>query len=436
MNVDLAMPIGARATRARAWLGRRWPTVLLGLVLASFATGPQWLLAGQLPYRLLVFAIPAQQLLLVAALAANAVRHGFRSGIVSWPLLAVLLLLVESGLVADLDPRLSATRMAIAALGLALPWGLPAVAVEPGTRTRFALLLALLPSLCAALGMALQAANLHGALTGSATRVLRLHGASNAGWLACLAFAGFAIALHEAIRGRRPDFAALAAVNVAVAVLTGGRMGIGAGIVFAVAYCLLDDRIRTGAARLPRGLVGLGLLAAAVLFGWLVVVTFHEPADMLDPSGRNTLWAGYLEQFRQSPTFGHGVGATTLVSSYFNLPHNVYLRLLVEGGLVGFLLYGAAILLWGRRLLARIDPAERAFAQAMLLGLAVYALTDNLLTMPPTLIAFVYLGLMLGEPYRRSLAGGAFEPVKGAAAASDRRGSRPPRSAPGSSSGR
>jgi O-antigen ligase len=394
----LAIPIGAGATRARAFLLRRWPTLFLAIVLASFAIGPQWLLADELPYRLLVLAIPMQQLLLIAALAANAYRYGVRPGIVGWPLLAVLLLLLESALLANRAPQLSAARMAIAALGLALPWGLPAVAVEPGTRARYALLLALLPCLCAVLGLALQAAGLYAAVTGSSTRVLRLQGASNAGWLVCLAFAGFAIALHEALRGRRLDFAALAAVNVALAVLTGGRMGIGAGVVFAATYCLLDDRITTGTARLPRWLVGFGLLAAAVLFGWLLVETYHEPADMLDPSGRDVIWARCLEQFRQSPIFGHGIGATALVRSYFSLPHNVYLRLLVEGGVVGFLLYGAAILLWGRRLLARIDPGERAFAKALLLALAVYALTDNLLTMPPALIAFFYLGLMLGEP--------------------------------------
>jgi O-antigen ligase len=432
----LAIPIGARATRARAFLLRRWPAMFLALVLASFAIGPQWVLADELPYRLLVLAIPVQQLLLVAALAANAYRYGLRPGIAGWPLLAVLLLLLESALLADRAPQLSAARMAIAALGLALPWGLPAVAVEPGTRARYALLLALLPSLCAVLGLALQAAGLYDAVTGSATRVLRLQGASNAGWLVCLAFAGFAIALHEAIRGHRLDFAALAAVNVALAVLTGGRMGIGAGVVFAAAYCLLDDRIATATARLPRWLVGLGLLAAAVLFGWLLVQTYHEPADMLDPSGRDVIWARCLEQFRQSPIFGHGIGATALVKSYFSLPHNVYLRLLVEGGIVGFLLYGAAILLWARRLLARVDPAERAFARALLLALAVYALTDNLLTMPPTLIAFFYLGLMLGEPYRRSPAAGIGAPVRGVPSATDRPGSAPPQSARSPSSGR
>jgi O-antigen ligase len=419
MNTELAIP-GARARLARAWLGRRWPTLLLSIVLASFAIGPQWLLGRELPYGLLVFAIPAQQVLLLAALACNAVRFGVRPGVVGWPLLAVLLLLLQSATAADLDPRLTVTRMMIAALGLAVPWSLPELAVEPGTRARYALLIALLPSLCAAVGFVLQAADLYVALTGSATRLFRLHGASNAGWLVCLAFVGFAIALHEGIRGGRLGFSALAAVNVAIAVMTGGRMGLGAAVVFAVAYCLLDGRIRQRLARVPRPILGLGLTAAVLLFGWLLVHTYHKPEAMLTISGRDTLWERYAREFWGSPMFGRGVGAAGLVDDYFDLPHNDYLRLLVEGGVVGFLAYAGAVALWGQRMLARIDPGERAFAQAIFLALAIYALTDNLLTMPPTLMAFFYLGLMLGEPYGRPPAGGGREPASGAPPASDR----------------
>jgi hypothetical protein len=40
-----------------------------------------------------------------------------------------------------------------------------------------------------------------------------------------LGFVGFAVALHEAIRRRRADFAGLAALNVLLTILSGGRMG-------------------------------------------------------------------------------------------------------------------------------------------------------------------------------------------------------------------
>ena len=56
-------------------------------------------------------------------------------------------------------------------------------------------------------------------------------------------------------------------------------------------------------------------------------------------------------------------------------------------------------MLWGRQVLARVDAGERAFVRALFAALAVYALTDNILTMAPGLVPFVYLALMLGEPY-------------------------------------
>ena len=37
-----------------------------------------------------------------------------------------------------------------------------------------------------------------------------------------LAFTGFAVALHEAVRRRRLDFAGLAALNLGIALMSGG----------------------------------------------------------------------------------------------------------------------------------------------------------------------------------------------------------------------
>ena len=65
------------------------------------------------------------------------------------------------------------------------------------------------------------------------------------------------------------------------------------------------------------------------------------------------------------------------------------------------MLYGGAVVLWGRQVLARDRAGERAFVRALFIALAVYALTDNILTMPPGLVPFVYLALLLGEPVPR-----------------------------------
>jgi O-antigen ligase len=400
MNLAIAITLGAAAGAALGWLGWRRPSALLAIVLASFAIGPQWILASYLPRSLLALALPAQKALLLAAVAANVVRFGVRRDVASWPLLAVVVLAAQSVTLADLDPRLTPSVMAFAALDLALPWSLVHLVAAPGSRARYALLLALLAAACVAAGLVLHLLEVRGLYFGSTTRGLRLHGASNAGWLACLAFAGFAIALHEAVRRRDPGFACLAAGNALIAVLTGGRMGVGACLVLALAYLGFALPAQPRISRV--GTVGLGIGAGLglLLVSASLVQGYHAGRleDVFSLTGRDTIWARYFEQFLGYPIFGRGLGAGAVGASYYDLPHNDYLRLLVEGGVFGLAIYGAAVLLWGRRVIALVAPGERPFVRALFLALAVYALTDNILTMVPALVPFVYLALILGEP--------------------------------------
>ena len=399
MNLVLAITVAVAIGAALGWLGWRRPGALLASALASLAVGPQFVLAGDLPRGLLALALPAQKLLLLAAVTANVVRYGRRRDIVSWPLLAVVVLAAQSVVLAAPEPRLTAAVMAQAALDLALPWSLVYLVVPPGSRARYALLMALLAAACVAAGLALHLLDVRGLYYGT-PRGLRLRGASNAGWLACLAFAGFAIALHEAVLRRHLGFACLAAGNVLIAVLTGGRMGIAACLVLAVAYLgfALPAQPRLG----PRATLALGFGGGLglLLLGAPLVQGYHADrlGDVFALTSRHAIWAGYFRQFLASPLFGHGLGAGALGASYYDRPHNEYLRLLVEGGAVGLLLYGGAVVLWGRRVIALTAADERPFVRALFLALAVFALTDNVLTMLPALVPFVYLALILGEP--------------------------------------
>jgi hypothetical protein len=67
-----------------------------------------------------------------------------------------------------------------------------------------------------------------------------------------------------------------------------------------------------------------------------------------------------------------------------------------------------------------VAPGERGFVGALFLALAVYALTDNILTMVPALVPFLYLALILGEP----------EPGRSDAAAGSGASTGPPCSPP------
>ena len=401
MGVAHWFALGAAFCAILAWLALRRPTELLWLVLATFAVGPQWVFADSASPVLLAWAMPAQMLLLLTALLANAARYGVRLEMVNWPLLAVLWLLVQSLVLADLDPAITPPALLAATFSLALPWCLVHLALRPGSRVHYALLLTLLPALCVVAGAALALMEIHPLFSGSEGRGARLQGASNAGWLAFLAFTGFAVAVHEAVRRRRVDFACLAALDLAIAVLSGGRMGVLACAILAATYAFLAPALRARAAL-------LGLLAVVGAGGLLAVlpVPLHElaqaPDRLLDLNGRDRIWLRYLDQFLVAPLFGRGLGAAEHGASYHDLPHNEYLRLLVDGGLVGAALYGLAVLVWLWRVLDLIRPGERPFAWALFLALGAYAFTGNVLIMPAGILPFLYLAVMRTPSARRA----------------------------------
>jgi O-antigen ligase len=407
--------VGAAVCAVLAWLALRRPTTLLMIVLATFAVGPQWVFAEGGSPTLLAWAMPAQTLLLLAALLTNVAHYGLRLEWINWPLVAVLWLLCQSLLLADLDPAITAAALLTGALSFALPWCLVHVALEPGSRVRYALLIALLPTLCVLAGATMQLLELHPLFSGSRGRGLRLQGGSNAAWLAFLAFTGFAVAVHEAVRRRRLDFAGLAVLNVGIALMSGGRMSLVACGILATTYVLLARGLRARSA-----LLSLVVLAGAgALLAFAPQMPLHQlvqdPASMLDPNGRDRIWRGYLDEFLASPLFGRGLGAAEH-GAYHDLPHNAYLRLLVDGGLVGAALYGIAVLLWAWRVLEVVKPGERAFVWALFLALGAYAFTDNVLIMPAGMIPFLYLAVMRtrsrrGAGRRRAPAGLSAQPA-------------------------
>jgi O-antigen ligase len=291
--------------------------------------------------------------------------------------------------------------MVLAAFGLALPWALAQLVLEPGSRERYALLVVLLPVLCLSGGVLTQALGLYSAHMD----YFRIQGASNSGWFGFLAYIGFAVAMHEAVRGASARLAYLAALDLSLVIVSGGRMALLASVIHAAAYVLALDSARAVLGRFLRPFLIGGCLVVLVFAAYLPLLAQRSLEDgIVDLSGRGEIWRGFLGDFLQSPVFGQGLGATAQ-GSYFDLPHNEYLRLLVEVGTIGSLVLAGAILLWGRDVLRSAAAADRPFVLALFAALAVYATTDNVLIMPPALAAFAYVGIMLGASDPASAAG-------------------------------
>jgi O-antigen ligase len=364
----------------------RWPTLLFLFALAALAVQPTILFGT----RGVFYEWGLQHVLVGLALLANALTYGVRRT-VNWPILALVAVLALN-LAFGTHPDLTLGFMLLSLFILALPWSFTQVVMAPEARRAAALVIALAPLLSLAAAGPLQAAGLLQA------HPFRLKGAAgDAAIFATLAFAAFAVALHESTRPGRSWPAWLAGVNLALVILSGTRMAILASLVFVVVYGLSSAEFR----RWLRAHRLLAVAAAGALGGVLLWylptlerrLTYHGHFRW---SGRDVLWQRYFQDFLISPAFGRGFGVGFVRTG--DLPHNEYLHLLVIGGWVGFALCMAAIVLWLRQLLRVVATPDRAFLTATIPAVAVYWLTDNLLVYPTALALYAYIGLLLPEP--------------------------------------
>jgi O-antigen ligase len=141
-------------------------------------------------------------------------------------------------------------------------------------------------------------------------------------------------------------------------------------------------------------------------------------------------WKTLLPQWEESPVFGRGLGTTTTSTKTRQnrlnglLPHNEYIRYLVETGVLGSLVLLAALWLLVRALLRRRRvrvPADSRGYNAPALGLAIVvgclvnSIADNTLLNSPTgYAAALILGATLALPVRDADASEAgWSPVSG-----------------------
>jgi O-antigen ligase len=394
-----ALAVAAALLMPILWLSWRKPTWLFVLALAALAIRPQLLWGGPA----IGYGWGLHQTFLVFALAVNALRFGVRRT-PNWPILAQLATFGLGLAFGDLHPKLSLPLMLMSLAILALPFAFTQVVLEPGSRRACALVIMLTPLLSVALGGLLDVAGF-GPLFGDHYR--RLQGATgNAAVFAALAFAGFAVALHESTRPGRPYATYLALLNLALVILSGTRMAMFASMMFLAAYFAISPDLREQWQRRWGLVLTAGCVIAVVLaLYWPIFqqrMFTGEGAD-LRLSQRDELWSFYYREFLLSPLFGRGFGAGFIageewVTAPLTTPHNEYLHLLVIGGLAGAFLCAAAIVLWYRVLLGAVSPNDRGYVLALAPAVLALAITDNPLLYSSALAIYASLGILLTRP--------------------------------------
>jgi O-antigen ligase len=158
-------------------------------------------------------------------------------------------------------------------------------------------------------------------------------------------------------------------------------------------------------------LIVLGLYEFAPAPARERLATFSKELTQGTLHNRTTIWKTGLKVLRQHPVAGIGAGAypeavrprlgTPGVPGHFYVAHNSFLSVLVECGMVGFLLYGAMLLtvclfVW------TLPPAERALWAVVLL---VWAIGVSTLTWEHYKPSWLILALIMTEwglPWREA----------------------------------
>jgi O-antigen ligase len=184
----------------------------------------------------------------------------------------------------------------------------------------------------------------------------------------------------------------LLAVNFLIMALTGAR----APLAYALAVTAITLIFVRSAAFSGRRRI-LSLLLAVCLLPPLVILANELPSVRLfnvlsneasNLSGRDLLWPAFEQAAAASPWFGWGVGAGNAIippdSDLARLiqttaAHNEYLRMQVEGGLIGLGLLVVLFVLWVVRHTRRLRRTDRVIMRLAFIAFAAHAYTDNVL---------------------------------------------------------
>ncbi len=119
--------------------------------------------------------------------------------------------------------------------------------------------------------------------------------------------------------------------------------------------------------------------------------------ETFNTSGRTIAWAYFVEENKDTPLFGKGLGAVTELTaaepgnnlSFFKTPHNEYIRYYVDLGI----LFGAIFLISLIMFLATPPTGPRKYAGWTVLAFSVYSITDNTLSTPQFAVPFMLVML-------------------------------------------
>lgn len=387
----------------------RVPTVMFGICLLALSYGPEYLGGGAG-----VFAQPQlQKGLVYFAILGMALHKGIRPRLLLVPV-AYVVMAILSVIHGQLMAGLTLTQTLSSFVTLTIGWTALAIAWDLRTDARYLKVLSCLPVVCVLLGGLLQFAGVHQLFQeGAGYATTRLQGASGPAQLALTCFIGCVTAsiCYRVTRWKYAPALVLAnGVMLALTVSRGAAIATGLALIWPVVRFVFSGS--EGKRWVPQRWLRATIVFAALAIIAIALVpallardssgTFVQGQGVVHDatSGRAAAWSEFYKIAKQSPWFGHGLGAgpiTKITEKGFLAQHNEYLRLFLEGGYLGGGLVLATIILVIGICIRRAPPWVRLDLLALAIGFGVLSYTDNTLTSSNLQVPFcLVFGILAG----------------------------------------
>lgn len=328
------------------------------------------------------------------------------------PLIVLSIILMLTYTFADFHPRLGSISPFISFLGMGAPFLILLVKWDRKLAGHIILLITLLPLVSIIAGVILQFAGLHEVMHQEYLGANRLQGANIAAHLAMLAFVGFGASIIEIKRRDEMKllFFVLAALNFVIIFSTGTRGALVASV-FIIAVFVFDyikDYLKGKLfAVIPLALFILTFIVV-LLTQWenIMMRSFnaHSTDIGINISGRDVAWSFFLAQSRGSEIFGQGLGASLTAndgSLYdgFTVPHNEYIRFFFDSGIIGMVLFFAALLYVLVKVGLKLPTRIAFYYFSLIFGFLIYTFVDNTLTTIHFIVPFLFFIAALHSLY-------------------------------------
>ena len=336
-----------------------------------------------------------------ALAGALLIRYGPASAI-NWPFLAYTVIAVMSIVILPIGKVVSNAEMVRSFIGSTAPFVLAFAMAPKRIWTTVIRGATLVPIISAFASLLTNVAGLYPAFD----TLGRFQGMHTAPFLAGFCSTAIFAAMLEYLRGFKMRWIIIAGLNLAILLATQARAPLGAVVIFMLAIFLLSDRKLFPLKRkvdLIMGSLGPGLL----LLSPVLVFALGRFVDQgSSSSGRDLMWPYFIEAIEARPLFGFGLGAGKLIVNPDDplikllgstAAHNEYLRLSVDGGIIGCAAIFIALIAWiwgGSR---RLAPAEKLVLRAALVGVLIHSGFDNTLIATTSVMQFCLFGAILAR---------------------------------------